>query len=84
MQAKYGIFEDQRLVGISEMGTSIVNATEAWLGNWKYLVAAIWGGMDISVDTTSLAHQGQVRVVGHYRVDAGALHDTAFVQIKPA
>ena len=76
------IFRDELLIGIPAMGTSIVTDTDGWLGNFKYLVCGIWGGMDISVDDTSLAAQGQVRVVGHYRVDAAPLHENAFAQIK--
>lgn len=80
---RYALIENQRILDIDVVPSSAVAEPDAWLGNWQYLVAAIWGGMDIGVDRNSLLDSGQIRVVGHYRVDAAPMYPDAFMQIKP-
>lgn len=80
----YGLIENGMMFGIPIEASSSVADNDAWLGNWQYLVTAIWGGVDIMIDTTSLAHQSLCRIVGHYRVDSAVLHDDAFVQVTEA
>ena len=83
IQQTYGYIQDGKMFDIEAVSSSAVADQEAWLGNWDYLVAAIWGGVDIVIDRTSRMHKSQVRIIGHYRVDSGALHDDAFVQVTP-
>lgn len=61
---------------------SVANADHGWIGNWMYLLVAMWGGMDILVDPFTLADSGQIRVVGFYRVDCDFAHDEAFVLLE--
>lgn len=79
---RYALLENRRMLGIEAVPSSVVANGDAWLGNWQYLVTGMWGGMDIMTDTYSLMASGQIRIVGHYRVDAAVQHDDAFVQIK--
>ena len=80
----YGLVEDGKIFGIPVEASRSVADDDAWLGNWEYLVTAVWGGIDIQIDTTSLLHKQICRIVGHYRVDSGALHEDAFVQVTEA
>ena len=80
----YALLENRELLFIPyEVSTSVAD-TDAWLGNWEYLVTAMWGGVDIVIDKTSLLHQSLCRVVGHYRVDSAALHEDAFALVTEA
>lgn len=80
---RYALLKDKMMLDIPVVPSSSVSAKDAWLGNWQYVVAAMWGGMDIRIDKTSLLPSQQLRIVGHYRVDSGALHDDAFVLVTP-
>lgn len=58
------------------------NSDHAFYGNWEYLIVPQWGGIDIEIDTSSLLHTGQVRVVAFMRIDAAVAHDEAFIQLR--
>ena len=62
--------------------TDLANADHAFVGNWMYLIVAIWGGMDIVIDPFTLADSNQIRVVGHYLVDSGFAYDEAFIALQ--
>ena len=51
---------------------------QAFFANWEHLLVPMWGGIDIVVDPSTLAHRGEIRVVSFMRIDTGIAHDEAF------
>ena len=55
-------------------------AHTAIFGNWADLVIAMWGGLDINVDTSTGSTSGTVRVVALQDVDVAVRHAQSFAK----
>ena len=55
-------------------------ANTAIFGNWADLVIAMWGGLDINVDTSTGSASGTVRVVAMQDVDVAVRHAQSFAK----
>lgn len=54
------------------------------LGNWSDLILAMWSGLDLTVDTASLAASGGLVLRAFQDVDFGLRHAESFVHGRPA
>ena len=54
-------------------------ATGTILGNWQDLVLAMWSGLDLTVDTATLASSGGLMLRAFQDVDFGVRHAESFV-----
>ena len=55
-------------------------ANTAIFGNWADLIIAMWGGLDINVDTSTGSTSGTVRVVAMQDVDVAVRHAQSFAK----
>jgi HK97 family phage major capsid protein/HK97 family phage prohead protease len=55
-----------------------VAAGDAFFGNWQDLVIAMWGGLDLIVDTASLSTSGGLRLIALQDVDMNVRHKESF------
>jgi len=47
-------------------------------GNWSDFIIALWSGLDLTVDTSTLAASGGVYVRAFQDLDFGIRHDESF------
>ena len=60
------------------------NLSAILFGNWSDILLALWGVLDINVDTSTLSASGGVRVVALQSVDIGVRRAESFAAIKDA
>lgn len=65
-------------LGYPFITSSNVPANGAIFGDWSQLLIAMWGALDLTVDTAALATSGGVRVIGLQDVDVLVRYPEAF------
>ncbi len=58
--------------------TNQITSNDVFYGNWSDLIIGLWGGLDLTVDTSSLSKKGGVRVVVFQDVDFAVRHPESF------
>jgi hypothetical protein len=61
-------------------GTSSGVASAIFFGNWRDLVIAQWGGLDVQTNPYSLDTTGQIRVTAGQVVDYAVAHPESFTR----
>lgn len=74
------VYENDEVLGIDAFSTNSVVTKGAILGDFKQLVVANFGALDITVDEVSRAAFGQIRLVVNFYVDYACKRDNAFVK----
>lgn len=74
------IYENNEVLGIPAYSTNSVVVKGAILGDFRQLVVANFGALDITVDEVSRAAYGQIRLVVNFYVDYACKRDNAFVK----
>lgn len=74
------IYENNEVLGIPAYSTNSVVTKGAILGDFRQLVVANFGALDITVDEVSRAAYGQIRLVVNFYVDYACKRDNAFVK----
>ena len=65
-------------------GTSVGNCSAIIFGNWKDLLIGSWGGLDIVVDSYTLAEKSELRILVNSFVDAAIANPASFSMMKDA
>ena len=74
------ILDGDMLNGYPFMMSNQVPAKYIIFGNWRELILAFWGGLDINVDTSTLSTSGGTRVVALQDVDIAVRHAESFAR----
>jgi len=65
-------------VGVSNQITDL----QYWFGNWRDLIMAMWGALDMTADPFTRASFNEVRLIGMMYVDVGVRHGESFSYIE--
>lgn len=74
------VYENNEILGINAYSTNSVVNKGVVLGDFKQMVIANFGAMDLTVDTVSRAAYGQIRLVVNFYVDYAVKRPEAFVK----
>lgn len=74
------LYENNEVLGIPAYSTCSVVTKGAILGDFRQMVVANFGALDITVDEVSRAHFGQIRLVVNFYVDYAVKRPEAFVK----
>jgi HK97 family phage major capsid protein len=66
--------------GYARTKTNQLGDYEVFFGDWSQMVLAMWSGLDLSVDTATLAASGGVVLRAFQDVDVGVMHAEAFAR----
>lgn len=80
----YRAFRSTLSPGALTKGTATLGCYYIYFGNWKELVIAQWGGLDMVVDPFTQAATGNVRVVVQSWWDVAMLHPASFAVVIDA
>lgn len=78
------VFENGEVDGTKALATSNVKKGHIAYGDWSNYIIAQWGNIDLTVDTVTLAANGQVRLVVNAYFDAKPLRSAAIKVAKIA
>lgn len=78
------VFENGEVDGTKALSTSNVKNGHIAYGDWSNYIIAQWGNIDLTVDTITLAAQGQIRLVVNAYFDAKPLRSAAIQVAKIA
>lgn len=73
------VFENGEVDGTKAFSTSHVKGTDYLYGDFSQYIIGQWGNIDLTVDTVTLAADGQIRLVVNAYFDAKPLRNAAFV-----
>lgn len=73
------VYENGEVDGTKALSTSHVKGTDYIYGNFSDYIIGQWGNIDLTVDTVTLAADGQIRLVVNAYFDAKPLRATSFV-----
>lgn len=69
---------DNTVNGYRALVSNQVAGNVVIFGNWRDLIVADWGTLDITVDPYTLAGQGMIRVIAGLLCDVGLRHEVSF------
>ena len=72
------ILEKGQANGYNVEKSNNVVSVDMFFGVWSQLLVAMWGGLDVTVDTATLSRSGGLRLVCFQDVDLGVRHPQAF------
>lgn len=78
------VYENGEVDGTRSLSTSNVKNGHIAYGDWSNYIIAQWGNIDLTVDTVTLAAQGQIRLVVNAYFDAKPLRTSAIKVAKIA
>lgn len=73
------VYENGEVDGTNALSTSHVAPKHFFYGDFSQYIIAQWGNIDLTVDTVTLAADGQIRLVINAYFDAKPLRQNAFV-----
>lgn len=73
------VYENGEVDGTKALSTSHVKGTDYLYGDFSQYIIGQWGNIDLTVDTVTLAADGQIRLVVNAFFDAKPLRANAFV-----
>lgn len=73
------VYENGEVDGTRALSTSHVKGTDYVYGDFSQYIIGQWGNIDLTVDTVTLAADGQIRLVVNAFFDAKPLRANAFV-----
>ena len=76
-EAKF-MLEGQELNGYGSVTSNNTPAAGLLFGNWMDFIIGMWSGLDLTVDTATLAASGGVHLRAFQDVDFGLRHDKSF------
>ena len=71
--------EGQSVLGYRYKDHTDVTATKVVFGDFSYLIAAMWGGIDLVVDPYTAKNQALVEIFGNAYADIGLEQPSAFI-----
>ena len=74
------VYENNEVLGINAYSTNGVVSKGVILGDFRQMVIANFGALDVTVDEVSRAHYGQIRLVVNFYVDYAVKRPSAFVK----
>ncbi len=73
------IWDDNNMVnGYPPYVTNQITSGDVFFGNWRDLLIAFWGGLDVLIDPYTNSLAGTLRIVVHESVDIGVRHPVSF------
>ena len=74
------VYENNEILGVGALSTNSVVNKGVIIGDFKQMVIANFGALDITVDEVSRAAYGQIRLVVNFYVDYAVKRPSAFVK----
>jgi hypothetical protein len=72
------ILEGGQVAGYGVISSNQVTSTDLFFGDFSSAVYALWGGLDVVVDTAALATSGGIRVIALQSADFNVKHGQSF------
>lgn len=72
------IYELGQVAGYRVLSSNQVTSTDLFFGDFSSAVYALWGGLDLVVDTAALATSGGIRVIALQSADFNVKHGQSF------
>jgi HK97 family phage major capsid protein len=72
------IYENGQVAGYGVISSNQVTSTDLFFGDFSSAIYALWGGLDVVVDTAALATSGGIRVIALQAADFNVKYGESF------